>query len=547
MTLAAVWSRIRRETAPDRLRAGLNSLPRWQRRGGLVLLGAISALAHAPVFFFPALIIGLTALVWALDGAARDARPMRAGFITAFLFGLGYFTAGIFWIAFAFFSRGPAFAPFGPLAAIGLAAVLALFWGLAGALQARLAGRGPARILLFTLLLFAAEWMRSYLMTGFPWNLPAYVWAGGGAVSQSAALFGAWGLSFLTLIGFQTPALLAGRPMRAGRYAPLLVTVLVFASLFAWGTQRLAAPEPGSPTGVRLRIVQVNVGQQEKWADGNEAMVRDRYIEATGAPGLEDVTHVLWPEGALPLYLLEDGDTLSPLSRLLADGPTLIAGTPRRDTEAPGGTRYYNSIAAISFPGGRPRLDGLYDKVLLVPFGEYIPFAGVFRSFGIASLSTMVGGYSPGEGAANIQLDNAPPFAPLVCYEIVYPLFTPRGSRRPAWIANLSNDAWFGPTAGPWQHLNIARYRAIEEGLPVARAASGGWSGVIDARGRASRLVGPGEEGAFDFDLPPARPPTLYSRWQNTVLWMFLACAAAGYVVVRRRTIARLLRRPGRM
>lgn len=546
MTLAAVWSRIRREAAPDRLRAGLNSLPRWRRRGVLVLLGLVSALAHAPVFFFPALIVGLTALVWALDGAARDARPMRAGFTTGLTFALGYFAAGIFWIAFAFFSRGPAFAPFGPLAAIGLAAVLALFWGLAGALQARFAGRGPARLLLFAVLLFAAEWARSYLFTGFPWNLPAYVWAGGGAVSQSAALFGAWGLSFLTLIGFLTPALLAGQPLRAGRYAPLLVTVLIFAGLFAWGAQRLAAPEPGEPTGVRLRIVQVDIGQREKWADGNQAMVRDRYIEATGAPGLESVTHVLWPEGALPLYLLEDGDTLSPLSRLLGDGPTLIAGTPRRDTEAPGGTRYYNSIAAISFPDGRPRLDGLYDKVLLVPFGEFIPFADVFRSFGIASLSTMVEGYSHGEGAANIQLDNAPPFAPLVCYEIVYPLFTPRGARRPAWIANLSNDAWFGPTAGPWQHLNIARYRAIEEGIPVARAASGGWSGVIDARGQASRLVGPDEEGAFDFDLPPARAPTLYSTWQNAVVFFLLACAIAGFVAVRRRAIARLLRRTRR-
>ena len=151
---------------------------------------------------------------------------------------------------------------------------------------------------------------------------------------------------------------------------------------------------------------------------------------------------------------------------------------------------------------------------------------------------------SPGEGAANIQLGNAPPFAPLVCYEIVYPLFTPRGLRRPAWIANLSNDAWFGPTAGPMQHLNIARYRAIEAGLPVARAASGGWSGVIDARGGTTHLVPPDAEGAFDFDLPPARPPTLYSLWRNSVVFLFLACALAGYMVVRRRTIARLLRRP---
>ena len=543
MNTRGFWTALRRTLSPDRMRAGLAALPRWKQRGVLFGTGMLAALAHAPLFVIPLLFAGLTALAWALDNAARAPRPMRAGFTTAFVFALGYFTAGLFWIAFAFFTRGPAFAPFGPFAALALAGALALFWGIAGALQARFAGRGPSRILLLALLLFVAEWARGHVLTGFPWNLPGYVWPGGGAVSQSAALIGVWGLSLLTLLAALSPACLAGPSVRGGRFIPVLSAMIVFAGLAAWGAQRLASGTVESETGIRLRIVQVNIGQNEKWTDGNQAMVRDRYLEATEAPGLETVTHILWPEGALPLYLLEDGDTLSPLSRLLADGPTLIAGTPRRDADAPGGTLYYNSIAAISFPGGRPQLNGLYDKVRLVPFGEYIPFASLFRSFGIASLSTMVEGYSAGETAATIQLGNAPPFSPLVCYEIVYARFVPRGASRPAWLVNLSNDAWFGPTAGPAQHLNIARYRAIEEGLPVARAASGGYSGVIDAYGRAPDLIGPLAEGAFDFPLPPALRPTAYSRVGDAGVWTIWLLLSSIFVAGNRHRMKQALRK----
>lgn len=542
MTAAAIWSATRRTLSPNRLRAGLTTLPRWKRRGVLVALGCAAALAHAPLFLFPFLVIGLTGLTWALDGAARQPRPMRAGFETAFAFALGYFTVGLFWIAFAFFSRGPAFAPFGPLAALALAAVLSLFWGVAGALQARLGGRGTSRILLFTVLLFAAEWARGTLFTGFPWNLPGHVWPGGGAVSQSAALIGASGLGLVTLLIALTPALLAGSAARGGRLVPVLAAAIVLAGLTGWGAQRLASGVVGEETGIRLRIVQVDIPQQVKWADGNQAMVRDRYLEATDQPGMDAVTHILWPEGALPLYLLEDGDTLSPLSRLLTDGPTLITGTPRRDTDAPGGTRYYNAVAAISFPGGRPQLDGLYDKVRLVPFGEYIPFADVFRSFGIESLSTMVDGYSPGDSAAVIQLGNAPPFAPLVCYEIVYARFVPRGTARPAWLVNLSNDAWFGPTAGPSQHLNIARYRAIEEGLPIARAASGGFSGVIDAYGRTDGLIAPNAEGSFDRDLPAGLRPTFYARFGDLICWTLWVLILCAFVFANRKSLQSVLR-----
>lgn len=502
-----------RQLRPARLRARLQSLDGWRGAGVLVLIGGGAALGHAPLFFFPATLAGLTALVWALDGAARGARPAREGFRRAFWFGFGYFLAGAFWIALAFWNRGLAFAPLGPPAAMLLAAGLAAFWGAAGAAQAKYAGRGPERILLLAVTLFLAEWLRGHLFSGFPWNLPGHVWPAGGALSQSAALFGVWGLSLLTLFAFMAPAAALGRGRRLSRFAPLTAAFLIFAGLFADGTMRLSAAEPAFQPGVRLRFVQSALSQREKWEPGAEDRVREHYLQLTGEPGLDAVTHVLWPEGALPSWLLEDGPALNALSGLLGDGPALIAGTPRRTQGPDGETLYFNSVAVLAFPGGRPRLGGLYDKVRLVPFGEFIPFAGFFRSFGIEALSDMVDGYDAGPGAAVIDIPGAPRAAPLVCYEIAFSRFIPRGEMRPEWMINLSNDAWFGPTAGPRQHLNIARYRAIEEGLPVARAASGGVSGVIDAYGRMVMSAEPGATGAFDAPLPAPAPSTPYARY----------------------------------
>lgn len=495
-----------------RIRALYAAAQGWRGAALLALTGAVAALAHAPFHLFPALIVGLVGLIWTLDGAARQPRPLRAGFWRAFAFAFGYFLAGTFWVVLAFWNRGPAWVLLAPFAqGIGVA-WLALPWAAAGALQARYAGRGASRALVLALLLFAAETLRGLGDFAFPWNLPAHVWAGGGAISQSASVIGASGLSLLTLIAFCTPAALVGRGAAAQRVAPVFAALLVFAGLYAGGARRLDAAVETLEPGVRLRIVQAAISQRDKWAEGNEEAVRDRYLALTAQPGLSEVTHVLWPEGALPLYLLEDGATLSGLSVRLRDGAVLLAGTATRREDETGRVRYYNSVTALAFPDGRPRLTGLYDKVRLVPFGEYIPLSGVIDAFGVSSLSQMVEGYSPGIGAVTIAIPGAPPVAPLICYEIVFPRFAPRGGERPGWLLNLSNDSWFGPTAGPRQHLNIARYRAIEEGLPVARAASGGLSGVIDPWGRARFLVEPDAEGAFDAPLPVALEPTFFAR-----------------------------------
>lgn len=518
--------------SPDVLRSRLLSLPKWQAVLALAALGLVSGLSAGPLHVFPALAIGLTGLVWLLDGSFETDRPWRSGFWRAFVFAWAYLGIGVFWVAFAFWNRGGAFVFFGPLVAIGGGAFLALFWGAAGALYVRLGVRGPERIVVLAILLLAAEALKGLPFTQFPWNIPAHVFAAGGAVSQSVAWFGAWGLSFLALLIFTSPATLAGPGQVIHKRLPVLISLLTLAALYAAGTQRLIQADTGYQPDLTFRIVSVDVDQRTKWGPGGEDLLRDRYLELTASEGIDEVSHVVWPEGALPLFLIEDGQSISSLMEILTDGQVLLAGTPRRERRETEGYRYYNSLVAISFDENRPRVRGLYDKVYLVPFGEYVPLGELLSAFEIPSLQELVVGYSPGEDIIVLDNTEAPPFTPLICYEVVFSGLVPEGADRPEWILNISNDAWFGPTAGPRQHLNITRYRAIETGLPIIRSASRGFSGVIDPYGRMPVVIDRRANGVTDVGLPNAIEQTFFVNTGGLLFWFMYGLAILGVVII---------------
>lgn len=523
--------------APDRLRGGLLSLQSKKAWLVLAALGLFSGLSAAPIHFFPALIIGLTGLIWLLDASIDAERPGRSGFWRAFLFSWAYLGIGVFWVAFAFWNRGGAYVFFGPLVAIGGAAFLAVFWGMAGAVYAKLRLRGPLRILAFAILILAAEAAKGLPFTQFPWNLPAHVFPAGGAVSQSAAWFGAWGLSFIILILFSSPAALAGQGAVTQRRLPVLISLLVLAVLYAGGTQRLGQADVRYQPDLVFRLVNVDIDQQDKWAPGGEDIVRTRYLDLTAADGIDDVTHVIWPEGALPLFLIEDSASIAALTEILSRDQTLMAGTPRRERTADNEIRFYNSLVSLRFSAERPRVTGLYDKVLLVPFGEYVPLGDLISSFGVMSLQELVAGYSPGAEFVTLNNTGAPAFFPMICYEAVFSGIVPGGAARPEWMLNLSNDAWFGPTAGPRQHLNITRYRAIETGLPIIRSASRGFSGVIDPYGRMPVRIDRRHEGVTDVALPQPASMTIYMITSGLLFWLLyiLSIFAISAIVIKRQ------------
>jgi apolipoprotein N-acyltransferase len=263
--------------------------------------------------------------------------------------------------------------------------------------------------------------------------------------------------------------------------------------------------------------VQADIDQKEKWKPENLDQVFRDYAVLTRSPARKTPNVVIWPEGALPAViddLIAPASPYAPRIRdLLKPGQTLLMGANRVEATASGSYRYFNTLIALRRDGEALQVGGYYDKHRLVPFGEFLPLGDLAGKLGIRSLVHMPEDFTPGPPPRPLRLAGLPTVQPLICYEALFPGLASRGER-PAWILNVSNDAWFGANSGPWQHLNIASYRAIEQGLPIIRSTPTGVSAVIDAEGRIlpGKSLGLGESGFIDARLPAAAAPTLYGQ-----------------------------------
>jgi len=290
-----------------------------------------------------------------------------------------------------------------------------------------------------------------------------------------------------------------------------------------------------------LRIMQPNLPQDEKFNYGSRQKIMNHYLSlserATGpqSAGLRDVTHLIWPESAFPFFLTREAGALAQIADALPAGTVLLTGAARFADSPAGekGPRAYNSVYAIDHDG---TILSVYDKVHLVPFGEYLPFQTTLEKLGLMQLTKVQGGFLAGDRHRSYDVRGAPRFLPLICYEAVFPgVVVPRGER-PGWLLNVTNDAWFGISSGPYQHFQQARVRAIEEGLPLVRAANNGISAVIDPVGRIVAHLPLGSEGVLDAGLPRAIIPTLYARFGDSIAALILA--VLGLIVLRSRTRA---------
>lgn len=519
--------------------------------GTAAALGLAANLAFPPIWIWPAYAISLCGLLWLLDGARTTRRPGAAAFWRCFSFGFGHFLGGLHWIAAAFTIDLGAHLALIWLPLLILPAGLALIFAAIMRIGFMLWNPGPARHVVFIVSFVLAEWVRGALfgLGGLPWNLPGMVWAPGGAISQSVALWGVYGLSLLTVAALSAPAIiLDARPRGtlASRIAPVLVTAIAFGAIWGWGARRLSEPPPSiEPTMVRL--VDPGVPQSEKFKPETITLLLQRYRALTGPDTPEAPPIVIWPEGALPTWLFEWPEGLDAVTDRIGDR-RLIIGAGRRQFSSSGEISSYNSLAVLT---GASAVNGplyIYDKHMLVPFGEFMPFEGVMKAVGLGTLQNLSpGGWDAGPPPASVSIAGMPPFAPLICYEAIFPGLTPNGQDRPAWIVNISNDSWFGGFLGPYQHAAQARFRSIEEGLPMARVAVGGQSGVIDAFGRWSARahasdpdsVGPDPSGwrsnVLDAEIPPAAPATVYSRYRDGFFWLMLLVISGGFLVQPRR------------
>lgn len=516
----------------------VGALSGWRRIGLAMALGAAAGFAMPPWYILPLMPAGLVGLVWLLDSTLGPSPRRRRTFFDGFFWALGHFSVGCYWIIEAFFVPPAIFAPLGPPIVLGLAALLALFVGAAGVLYVetlqRMPGRfaGWRRILLFALWWVVAEWARGHVMTGFPWNPAGHVWAFSAPALQPAAWVGVYGLSLLTIVALAMPATVADAASR--RWLPSVVTAALAVAIGVTAglslEARLAeANARTTPVGARpmLRLVQPNIPQGEKWLPERRAEHARKFARLSTVDRPPEVTHVIWPETATSFLLAQSPSHLEALRPLIPKGGYLLLGAPRgpmtpdeerRPSALAGSVPIWNSLHAVDDQG---RIRATYDKIHLVPLGEYLPLRDIIP------LSDTIGrgSFEFGEVRQTIALPGLPPFAVAICYEAIFPdEVVPKP--RPAWILNVTNDSWFGTSSGPYQHMISARLRAVEEGLPMIRVANTGISAVIDGGGRVLRQIGMNVEGVIDERLPLALSPTLYGRHGDAVLLALMAVMA---------------------
>jgi apolipoprotein N-acyltransferase len=521
------------ETPLCRLAQEIAALSGWHRYGLAFVLGALLAGALPPIDLTPLIFIAFPGLLWLDEGSASSWASARLGYV----FGLGFFVAGLYWVAAALFVDIGSFWWALPFAVLGLPALLA-FWPAAALLVTALGSSrwrlsADHRICLFAVAWCAAEWGRGHALTGLPWNLVGYAWSGGfpGSllVLQSVAWIGIYGLSFLTVLAAVLPSLL-GTPSLLPlsglrRAAPAIATLLLIVVPATAGAVRLHLL-PTVSTATWLRLVQPSIPQSLKWDPDAADANFHRLIELSASPADHPLAAVLWPEAAATFLIERDAARRTAIAAVAPKDGYVITGALRGNPSPGPVVQVWNSIEAVDHDGA---IRAHYDKAHLVPFGEYMPLGDLLPVKKITPGSIDL---SAGAGPQTIALPGLPAFSPIICYEAIFPGAVADGKSRPAWILNVTNDAWYGHSSGPYQHFAIARTRAIEEGLPLVRVANNGISGVVDPVGRVVARTRLDSVGHADVPLPASLSPALYATAGD---WPFVAMLLLGLLPALRR------------
>lgn len=511
----------------QRIAGALMLMSGWRRAFIAVMAGAFGAFALAPFGFFAAMFVSFPLLVFLLDGASGD--PRRAflirlwpAFQIGWLFGFGYLVAGLWWVGNALLVEADAFAWALPLAVFGLPAVLALFFGFAGALARAFWQDGFGRIAALAFAIGLSEWLRGFLFTGFPWNEIGQGLMPSPLMMQSIKVVSTNGMTVIAVFIFASPALIA---TKKGMKAGLGIALILSVGHLGFGAWELKQEAP-APTQKIIRLVQPMIGQSRKINDQDRRAIFEEHLALTSASprhGQRRPDYIIWPETSIPFILMKNLDALVRIAEVLEDGQVLIAGAVRMEEASKGmAPRYYNSIYMLDSQG---RVLGTYDKVHLVPFGEYLPFEEFFNSIGLSAVAAMPGGFSATPRHSFLTAPEGLIFYPLICYEIIFGSAVAAAIDKVDAIVNITNDGWFGMTPGPWQHFHQARLRAVETGIPVIRTSNSGISAIISSDGKYLSGLDYSVRGHLDLTLPGKSVP-VWSAVQRTLnFWLLMALA----------------------
>ncbi|MGH7365573.1 MAG: apolipoprotein N-acyltransferase [Candidatus Rokuibacteriota bacterium] len=476
--------------------------------------GVLGALA------FPKTSWSLLAWIWLIPALVSGAtRPRRAALLDGWLAGTVFYLVLLRWLDHTFLHYSAIPWPLTWLPITALAAYCGLYLGVVMGAVAWLRDRlgvGPA-LALAPALWVVGEWLRGWLMGGFPWGLLGYSQSAQLPVIQVAELGGVYAVSLLIVaVNAALAAPLVLGPRRAWPGAAAAAVLL--AAALGFGVHALGRASAGGAGSVEVAVIQPSIEQTIKWDPARHAQILDIYEQLTREAARARPAIVLWPETATTIFLREDPVLLGRLRRLSEEvgTPLLVGSIDRRD--GPRG-QFLNSAFLLTGQGIRAK----YDKIHLVPFGEYVPLAGLLGF--VKGWAEFISEFGAGDTETVFPLPGAP-FGTVICYEVIFPeLFRGFVVRGAAFMANITNDAWFGETSGPWQHLGMLPLRAVEHRVAIARAANTGVSAFVEPTGRIGPMLPLLERGVLHRLIPLRARTTLYTRLGD---WLVYACAGLG-------------------
>lgn len=508
------------------MKQALEKLTGFKKYAALFGLGALAVLSLPPIGFFPALFVAIPAFIL----LSQNAPSKFKSFLGGWAFGAGYFIFGLYWVSAALFVDIKAWGWVMPFSLIVGPAVLALYYGLIPFCAHRWRAQTSVHTLVFIAAWALVEYARGHLLTGFPWNLAGQAWEHALPLLQTVSLGGIYTLTLLTVFWASAPLFFRAAPRI------FAIAVFSFALLLGFGSLRILQTPTVQNGAYELRIVQANIPQTMKWDPDEDWRNLERHVELSASKEREENPPpriVIWPESASRHDFGHFPEIGSYIGQRLPRGSIGVIGNIRVTLDAAQNpTAYHNSLTAL---GRKGEVLATYDKHHLVPFGEYLPFRKYVTFEPLALALSGIGDFTPGGGPRTLQADGFPAFSPLICYEAIFPAAAVDKTNRPAWLVNVTNDGWYGMSAGPFQHLAISRIRAIEEGLPMARAANTGISAVIDPVGRTVARLGLGDKGQLDSLLPAPLPPTVYAQFGDSVFFGLLLVFGIAAVITARK------------
>lgn len=471
------------------------------------LAGVLASFALAPFDFFAVLFVAFPILVWLLDGANYDkhrgfVEKMWPIFGIGWAFGFGYFSAGLWWLANTVLVSPEGAVWMLPFALFGLPAVLAVFYGLATMLAQMVWSDNLSRIFALSASFGLFEYLRSFIFTGFPWNVIGYGAMPVPVAMQIVEITGIFGISVFTVFVVSVPALLT---TKKGLRSGVMIAGLFVTLQLGYGALVLSQHDQAF-SDATVRLVQPSIEQSEKWDDERRDGIFQTHLALTAANNpwnAQKPDIIIWPETSVPYILTKTPTALELIADVLDENQILLAGAVRLEEQIAGQKdQYYNTIYALN---GAGQIIASADKAHLVPFGEYLPFDRFARTIGLAPLADSFGGYTAASQQRPIDLPDGLRILALICYEIIFPKYADNSGLKADVIVNVTNDAWYGKTPGPYQHLRQSQIRAIEQGLPLLRAGNNGISVITDNRGRILSGMEIDYFGFLDYEIPVKR------------------------------------------